>query len=119
VTARVCEHCAALEARVAAMEATLARVAAAFGLEAPPYTTRKAGPRPDGWALRSWQKVAPSIPGAIRHGRYWKVAREAFNAWEKGAARSTLSTTEAPPANDAEPWTAAKALARAGLKATR
>jgi hypothetical protein len=84
--------------------------------EPAPYTTHRDGPRPEGIRLRSWQRLAPTIPGAVRRGRYLIVSRAAFEAWERGQA----AVAPTAPANDLEAeWTAAGALASIGLRSSR
>ena len=78
------------------------------------FSTHCDGPRPEGLALRAWQRLAPTIPGAVRRGRYVQVPREAFAAWE-----ASRSVTPPIAANDAEPWSPAAALANAGLRVPR
>jgi hypothetical protein len=82
----------------------------------PPFSTHRDGPRPDGWGLRPWQRVAPTIPGARRRGRYVVVPRDAFDRWERGTA-----VQAAPAANDtvASTWTPTAALRAAGLRGSR
>ncbi len=77
----------------------------------PPYATHRDGPRPDGWGLRAWQRVAPTITGAVRRGRYVYVARSAYEEWRAGPILTPTS------AQSAEQWSPSAALSAAGLRA--
>jgi hypothetical protein len=110
----VAEETVRTEVRIA-VRAELNRILELLlGIE-PPYSTHRGGPRPDGFVLRAWQRVAPTIPGAVRRGRYVLVSREAFAAWERASCSAAPAT--APLAPDEE-WTPAKALAAAGVRRT-
>jgi hypothetical protein len=76
------------------------------------YSTRK-GEGPPGYAHRAWQKVAPTIPGAARRGRWWIVAAGALAAWEAGQSPPSVSVSLPP---QAQAWSPEGALASIGLR---
>ncbi|MDP9035704.1 MAG: hypothetical protein M3O50_12940 [Myxococcota bacterium] len=95
-----------------------AELRAMFGrvLEEPgePYSTRK-GREPEefrGQAKR-WRAVAPTIPGAVRIGRWWSVSRANYAAWCGGAR------TDPTPAPTARAWDPYDAIEKAGLRVVR
>jgi hypothetical protein len=105
------------------LSAVLAKLAGALGaaLETP-FSTRRGAAVPAEFIGRAkkWREVAPSIPGAVRVGRWWTVDRGCYGAWVR--SQSTVPAAPAAGAqarmNDA-PWSAISALRAAGLRPTR
>jgi hypothetical protein len=88
----------ALATKVAPLVA--ARLAAALGATQAPFSTRKGGEVPPEFQGRrkAWLATAPTIPGAVKLGRWWSVPRPAFAAW-------VVAQAPAPaPATPSKPW---------------
>ena len=104
----------ALAAKLAPL--VIARLALALGATASPYSTRR-GHEPPEFTSRAkvWRATAPTIPGAVRFGRWWTVSREAYATWIR-AQGGNAAPIPAPAANE---WTPSAALASVGLRATR
>jgi hypothetical protein len=95
----------------------LARLATALVATEAPYSTRRGFEPPEymGRPAR-WKQDAPTIPGAVKLGRWWSVSRAAYAAWvEKHSV--TTSAPAVAPANDAPAWSPRAALAAVGLRA--
>jgi hypothetical protein len=90
-----------------------AQIAAMFaaGVKPAHYSSRKGGDRPDGFALERWQATCPTIPGAVRRGRWWTVSREAFEAFEAAQTSPAPSSAPAPTG-----WSLEQAYKSAGLR---
>jgi hypothetical protein len=86
------------------------------------YTTRK-GQGPAGYPHRAWQRLAPSIPGAVRRGRWWVVSAEALEAWERAQTTTAQTTSSVPaPATSAvrlTTWSPEEAMASVGLRRSK
>jgi len=109
------------QAREAGAEAARAEVRTIFAAVASPkpsfYSTRR-GHAPAGYPDERWKAVAPTIPGAVRRGRWVVISREAVEAFE--AAQLAPSTPAATPMEAAaSSWSPGAALARAKLRAVR
>lgn len=94
-------------------ELVFARLAAVLSTTADPYSTRAGGEPPEFRArAKKWRAVAPSIPGAVRLGRWVSVPRAAYAAWVESQA------TPAKSAN-ASAWSPAAALRAVGIRGSR
>ena len=93
----------------------VARLAGALGAIAAPYSTRR-GHEPPEYQGRSkkWKADAPTIPGAVRVGRWWSVPRDRYAAWI--AAQSSVAPAPAPAATSSRPWSPADELGSLGLR---
>lgn len=90
-----------------AAEIALAMLAAAVATPtATEYSTHRVGSRPEGYGLRRWQKLCPTLPGARRRGRFWVVARADFDRWE-----AATHEPKPPPRQHVEPPTDLAAFA--------
>jgi hypothetical protein len=97
----------------------LARIAAAFGAVAEPYSTRR-GREPAEFKGRSrkWRAAAATIPGSAKIGRWVVVPRDAYAKWIAAQATPAMQTSLPTNAADEE-WTPRRALEAAGLRLTR
>lgn len=78
------------------------------------YSSRR-GRGPEGMSEDRWKALAPTIPGAVKRGRWWVVSRDAFEAYEA----SQVPAVEAPKLAPVVELTRAEAFLRAGLRASR
>lgn len=78
------------------------------------YNTR-AGGQPPGWSIRTWQKIAPTIPGAAKRGRWYVVTAEALAAWERQEPNDRADNGNSGHAR----WSPDAALRNAQLRASR
>lgn len=112
-----------LEPRVARL--LLERLTLAIGAVGAPFSTREGEEQPPEFVgrRRAWLATAKTIPGAIKIGRWWFVARPVYAAWLTSRATvpaSAATTTATSPANDAgDAWTPRKALLSVGIRPTR
>jgi len=70
------------------------------------YSTRK-GKGPPGIRPRVWRREVPTIPGALKAGRWWTVSRRDFEAWRSTRAIPGSSLPSKVASNDASAprWT--------------
>jgi hypothetical protein len=111
--AHACDGCSKLEARVAEIEAMLARIGQAFGVtSAGPYSSRR-GCGPAGVSEERWKKIAKEIGRKLPGARWYIVERDVYEKWlaqQEGRAAPSAPETR---------WTPARALALAGVRGTR
>lgn len=81
------------------------------------YSTRVDGPVPPEFAgrRRAWLAIAPTIPGAVRLGRWWSIPRDAYERWLKAHAAAPQMGAPAAAAVEAE-WSPAALAADLGLR---
>jgi hypothetical protein len=98
----------------------VAQLATALGASSAPFSTRR-GFEPPEFLGRSkkWRNVAPSIPGAVKVGRWFVVPRDAYARWVQSCATPAVAAALRPLASThvTEAWTHASALASVGLRA--
>lgn len=109
----------ALAARLAPLVAVRLAAMLTGASSAEPFTTREGGPMPPEFAgrRRTWVRMAPSVPGAVKVQRWWSVPRDAYASWLASHATTTIAPA-AKPANDEKPWDPLTAGESVGLRAS-
>jgi hypothetical protein len=94
----------------------VAQLSAALGAVAAPFSTRR-GFEPPEYSSRPkrWKRDAPTIPGAVRVGRWVSVSRSAYAAWLEAKSATPVVHRDAAPAPPST-WSARAALEAAGLR---
>jgi hypothetical protein len=82
------------------------------------YTTRRDGPRPTEYSdrARAWRELVPTIPGAVRLGRWWSISRTVFEAWRDRQGTPALTPLAAGTAASPSTWSPATIAADLGLR---
>ena len=106
-----------LAPRVAAL--VLTRLATALSASDAPYSTRKGFEPPEFQGRpKAWKRIAPTIDGHTKIGRWITVPRSSYAKWlDSQSATTTPTSTTTSPANDATPgWTPAMTAAAMGYR---